>query len=232
MDTSRAKSDKRHHWQKTPQTGFNGSNLVCSTGKKLKAPSRFELSSAASHLSCPHTSTFNHTAKASCSTDRTHAEDACASSCEACDSWLKYKRIQEKLRSYCVHNVDVEHKYNCLHKDKKDFEDNFHCNKEHRRSSSRNHDSSKHLHENVANPATEDGEPARRCHAARHSLHITEDGCQDSTKCNREDCLCTLLVAIDRKANETCNHHSPNAHEEEPLITQKCSGNETTEVRH
>ncbi|EZA46699.1 hypothetical protein DMN91_012314 [Ooceraea biroi] len=251
MDTSKTKTDKKHHsWQKsTPHTRFNGSNLVCSTGKKLKTPSRFELSSVASNLSCPRTSSSSNIARPSCSTDRTPMEDllygsrACVSSCEACDStrhskeWLKHRRVQEKLHSCCTRNVDVEQKCNCfLHKEKQKFEDNCNCNSKERsstkkhRSFSRHFECNRHLHESVANPAAEDSEPACRCHTTCHSPHDPGEGCQDSHRCKREDYTCEPLASTDREVAESCSHHSSNVHEEEPLITQK-HYSETPEAR-
>lgn len=239
--------DKNYHcWQKIPHTRFNGSNLVCSTSKKAKSTPKFELSSATSNFSCLHSPSFN-IAKASCSTDKAHADkqyssNACISSCEDCDlskhrkEWLRYKRIhpQEKLHSCCIHNIDIsEQKCNCsLHKEKQKIEDSFNSKEklstqEHRRSFSRNLEPNKHLHENLA---SEDNEHiCRNCTACRHSLH-NPDNHQESHKCNmsRETCE-PLTMNTDQEYNESCNHSSLNVHEEEPLITLKqCS--ETPEV--
>jgi len=234
--------DKNYHcWQKTPHTRFNGSNLVCSTSKKSKSSPKFELSSATSNFSCLHSPSFN-IAKASCSTDKTNKLYN-SSACEDCDlskhhkEWLKYKRIhpEEKLHSCCIHNGDMaEQKNNCsLCKDKQKFEDSFNYNKEklstqeHRQSFSKNLDPNKHLHENIA---SEDNEHiCKNCMVCHHLLHNPEN-CQENHKCNmlKETCE-SLIMNTDREYNESCNHSSPNIHEEEPLITLKqCS--ETPEV--
>lgn len=186
-------------------------------------------------------------AKASCSTDKAHAENllnssACVS-CEDCElskdrkEWLRCKQTcgQEKLHSCCIHNVDIEQ--NCsLHKEKQKFEDNFNysreklSSKEHRRSFSRNPEHNKHLHKNIVNPATE--EPTCKCHTCHNTLHDPGETCQESHKCYntlKGTCTCEPLpMNMDRECNESCNHIS-NLHEEEPLITSK-QCNETPEV--
>ncbi|XP_029658866.1 MATH and LRR domain-containing protein PFE0570w-like [Formica exsecta] len=243
--------DKKYHcWQKTPHTRFNGSNLVCSTSKKCKTPPAFDLSSAVSNFSCAHSPSFNM-AKASCSTDKNYVDNllspnACVSSCENCElskdrkEWLTYKqtRSQEKLHSCCIHNVDMLEQNCSLHKEKQKFEDNFNrskeklSTKEHRRSFSRNLEPNKHLHKNI-NPATE--EPTCKCHTVCHdTLHDPGETCQESHKyCNTLKGTCTcepLSMNTDREYNESCNHLSPNVHEEQPLIALKqCS--ETPETR-
>ncbi|XP_012532399.1 kinesin-related protein 4 [Monomorium pharaonis] len=240
----------RNHWQKTPHTRFNGSNIVCSTSKKSKGPPKFELSSAASNFSCLHSPSFN-VARASCSTNNAHTDkyspDVCASSvpCEDCDlskhrkEWLKYKRMhpQEKLHSCSIHSIDTsEQKCNCsLRKEKQKFEDNFNCSKEklstqeHRRSFSRNLEPNKHLHENIA---SEDSEHiCRNCTACNHSLH-NPDNFQENHKCCNmlRETYEPLTMNIDREHNQSRNHSSHHVHEEEPLITLKqCS--ETPETR-
>lgn len=240
------KDKSYHHWQKTPHTRFNGSNVVCSTSKKSKGPPKFELSSAASNFSCLHSPSFN-VAKASCSTDnadKLYSPNACVSSCEDCDlskhrkEWLKYKRIhpQEKLHSYCIHSINTpEQKCNCsLRKEKQKFEDSFNCSKEklstpeYRRSFSRNLEPNKHLHENIA---SEDSEHiCRNYTACHHSMH-NPDNCQENHKCCNmlKETYEPLTMDTDREHNQSCNHSSHNVHEEEPLITLK-QYSETPEV--
>ncbi|KYM78819.1 hypothetical protein ALC53_10739 [Atta colombica] len=237
-EASTKMKDKNHHyWQKTPNTRFNGSNLVCSTSKKSKSPPKFELSSAASNFSCLHSPSFN-IAKASCSTDK--ADKLCSSNaCEDCDfskyrkEWLRYKRIhpQEKLHSCCTHDIDTsEKKCNCsLHNEKQKFEDSFIYSKEklstqeHRQSFSRNLEPNKHLHENIASEGNE--YICKNCTTCHHSPHNPEN-CQENHKCCtmlKETCE-PLMMNIDREYNESCSHSSPNIHEEEPLIKLKqCS---------
>ncbi|KAL0101447.1 hypothetical protein PUN28_018942 [Cardiocondyla obscurior] len=236
-ETSSNAKDKSCHWQKTSHARFNGSNVVCSTSRKSKNPPKFELSSAASNFSCLHSPSFN-IAKASCSTDKSHADKSYSPnmfSFENCDlskhrnEWLRCKRTQpqEKLHSCCIHNTDTsEEKCNCsLHKQK--FEDNFNCSKEkcsgqeHQRSFSKNLEPNKHLYENIT---PEEDHVCRNDTSCHHSLHNSES-CQEPHKCNKE--TCELL--INREFNELCNH-SPNIlSDEEPLISLQCS--ETPDTR-
>ncbi|XP_025074857.1 kinesin-related protein 4-like [Pogonomyrmex barbatus] len=246
-ETSKMKDKSYNYWQKTPHTRFNGSNLICSTSKKSKSPPKFELSSVASNLSCLQSSSFN-VGKASCSTDKAHADklcspNACVSSCENCDlskhrkEWLKYKRIhpQEKLHSCCIHNIDVsEQKCNCsLGKEKQRFEDSFNCSKEklnssqeHRRapSFSQNLEPSMHL-----NFVSEENESICRNCSTCHHMH-NSDNHQESHKCcnmSKETCE---PMNINRECNRSCNHSSPNVHEEEPLIMPR-RNDDTLETR-
>lgn len=244
------KDNKKHYcWQNTSHTRCNGNNLVCSTSKKSKASPKFELSPAAFNFSHVHSSSFNP-AKPSCSTDRAdnvYSVSPCVSSRENCDSsknhskeCMRCKRthLQEKLHTCCIHNV--EQKFNCsLHEEKQQFEDNFNCSREksstkERSSFSRNLEPNKHLCENI-NPIMENEECACRHHTACHkSLHDQEENCQESHKCNtfREACTCKqpLSMSTDREcSNHSCSHHSPNVHEEEPLIGLK-QNIETPEV--
>lgn len=247
--STKGKDDKKYHYvQKTPHTRFNGSNLVCSTSKKCKTPPTFDFSSAASNFSCAHSPSFN-IAKASCSTDKAHADtllspSACISSCEDCElskdrkEWLRYKRRgQEKLHSCCIHNADMLEQNCSLHKEKQKFEDNFNRSKEKlnikecRRSFSRNLEPNKH--KNCVNPATE--EPTCKCHTAcQDILHDRGETCQENHKCCnmlKGTCTCEpLSMSTDREYNESCNHLSPRSHEEEPLIGLK-QFSETPETR-
>ncbi|XP_012230460.1 enolase-phosphatase E1-like isoform X2 [Linepithema humile] len=208
IETSTKVKDKKYHcWQKTPQTRYNGSNLVCSTSKKSKYSPKFELSPAAFNFS--HSSSFN-TAKPSCSTDKAHADNVynastCVSSCENCDSsknheeWTSKEKLSSKERS----------------------------------SFSRNLEPNKHLHE--SNPTMEDGEFTCRCHTAcHHSLHDQGENCQESPKCYntlRKSCTCKpLTMNTDRECSDSCNHLSPNVHEDEPLIGLK-QNSETPETK-
>lgn len=191
-------------------------------------------------------------AKASCSTDKAHANtllnpSTCVSSCEDYElsrhhkECSKYKQThdQEKLHSCCIHNIDLLQQNCSLHKEKQKFEDNLNCSKEklntkeHRRSFSRNLQPNKHLHKNIVNPTTE--ELTYKCSqtACHDTLHDPGETCQESHKCCntlKETCTCEpQSMSTDRECNESCNHLSPNLCEEEPLITLKqCS--ETPEV--
>lgn len=251
METStEVKNDKKCYcWPKTPYTRFNGS-MVCSSGKKSKIPAKLDLSSAASNISCLHSTSFN-TPKLSHSKDKADnlcSPSVCVSSCEDCDSskhrkeWLKYKRIhpQEKVHFCCTRNTDtLGHKCNSpLYKEKQKFENNCTCSKEklspkeQQRSFTRNLESNKHLHENIV---TEDSdELACRYHTAcHHSLHEPEENCSENRKCcstSREASTCEhITINTDRDCNGSCNHCSHNVDDEEPLIALKQS-KETPEV--
>ncbi|XP_014484959.1 PREDICTED: kinesin-related protein 4-like [Dinoponera quadriceps] len=254
METSiRMKSDKKCYcWQKTR---FNGSNIVCSSSKKSKVPAKLEMSSATSNISCSHSMSFSNTPKPLCTMDNIHADSAsspnvCVSTCEDCNSskhrkeWLKYKRIhpEEKSHSCCTHDVETlsGHKCNCFsHKEKPKFEDSCNCGKdkcsvkEHRQSFSNNL-TPKHLNENF-NPVVEDNEHTCGYHmACHHSLHDPRDNClEDNKHCNtsKEASLCEQLkMNTDQECNGTCNYHSSNVNEEEPLLVHK-QCNETSETR-
>lgn len=252
METStKGKNDKKC-WQKTR---FNGSNIVCSSSKKSKIPAKLEISSATSNISCPHSVSFNNTPKPNSAICKVHADRACSpnvcvSTCEDCDTskhhkeWLRYKRIhpEEKSHSCCAHNVEIlGQKCNCFsYKEKQKFEDSCNCSKEkytvkeHRQSVSNNSTPNKHLHENF-NPVTEDNEIACGYHTScHHSLHNSREDClQDHKHCNAsmETSSCDQLkLNTDQEcSNGTCNYHSSNINEEEPLITHK-QFSETPEV--
>lgn len=253
METSlKVKNDKKCYcWQKTK---FKGSNIVCSSTKKSKAPAKLEMSSATtSNTSCPHSMSFSNTPKPHCSMDKVHEDSVCSpnvciSTSEDCDSskprkeWFKFKRIhpEEKSHSCCTHNVDIlGQKSNCFaHKEKQKFENTCNCSKdkysikEHRQSSLNNsHNSNKCLNVHVDPVVIEDNEHTCSCHTAcHHSLHCHRENCPEGHKC----CNTSMMEAssceqLKINTDQECHYHSSNTNEEEPLITHKLS-NETPEV--
>lgn len=252
METSaKVKSDKKCYcWQKTR---LNGNNIVCSSSKKSKIPAKLEITPTACNTSCPHSMSFSETPKAHCSTGKVNTDSACGpyvygSTSEDCDfskphkEWLKYKRIhpEEKAHSCCSHNVEtIGQKCSCFtQKEKQKLEDSCNCSKdkysvkEHRQIFSNKSTPNKHLNEHV-HPTTEDNEHTCGYHICHSSLHDPrENSLEDHKRCNTSmgASFCEQLkVNTDSECSGTCNYHSSNINEEEPLIAHKLS-NETPEV--
>lgn len=243
--SNKVKDNKKCYcWQKTPYKRFNNSNIACSTNKKSKEP-------ASSNFSCQHSPSFN--IKPSCSTDKTYADDSYNQSIspyeEACQpmklrkEWSKYKRMhpQEKLRSYCNHNINtLEPKYNCsLHKEKQKYEDNHNCNKDKLNSKEHNFsktslESTKQSYEDIANSSVENNELICGYNTMQHQfMHDSEENCQERPKCCNINRNTFTYESLDTnpESNKWCNHNSSSINEEDPLITLKHSS-EFSEVRN
>ncbi|XP_076243211.1 uncharacterized protein LOC143184672 isoform X2 [Calliopsis andreniformis] len=262
MEVSIESTEKRtcHCWQKTPQTRFNGSSLVCSTNKKQKIPLRLNRSNVSQ---CYHSSSL-HAIKSplllnDINDKNTLSTNTCVPSCENCSSvkhnkdWSICKnqssKSQEKLHSCCIHHTEsIDKEYNCSshHEQQKcDYSPNLIRDKLHskgiRRSSGRNSlisDSNKHLHESITNAATEINELNCKYNTCRRSLPNMANSSSHSTKCcnNARDIFYTCKSSLDNIHNhnnsdrQTCRHSPLHDGEDDPLIPLKRS-DETPETR-
>ncbi|XP_078041701.1 uncharacterized protein LOC144472462 isoform X2 [Augochlora pura] len=229
--------------QKSPQIRFNGGQLVCSTHKKLKVPSRLNKSSDSQ--CCKRVEN-----------DISHASNF-SSTCGNCDStkqrreWLMCKAgpsSQEKLHSCCAHHAEfVDKDCNCDSHHEKQLNDdslnhstdNLHL-KEIRRNSYKNaftSDSNNHLRENILN--TEMSEATCKCNkSCRRSMQNVSNSSSHSAKCcnSIRDVACTCKSSLNNMHNldcserQTCSHSPSHEAEEDPLIPLKRS-NETAETR-
>ncbi|XP_033340199.2 uncharacterized protein LOC117228520 isoform X1 [Megalopta genalis] len=229
--------------QKSPQIRFSGSQLVCSTHKKLKIPLRLNKSSDSQ--CCKRVES-----------DLSHAGNL-SSSCGNCDSakhrreWLACKAgssSQEKLHSCCAHHTEfVDKDCNCgSHHEKQLSDDSLNHSKDKfhvkgiRRSSYKNaftSESNNHLRENILN--TETSEVVCKYNkSCRHSIQNVSNSSSHSAKCcnSIRDVACTCKSSLHNMRNsdcserQTCSHSSSHEEEEDPLIPSK-RYNETAETR-
>nr|XP_033340202.1 uncharacterized protein PF11_0213-like isoform X3 [Megalopta genalis] len=229
--------------QKSPQIRFSGSQLVCSTHKKLKIPLRLNKSSDSQ--CCKRVES-----------DLSHAGNL-SSSCGNCDSakhrreWLACKAgssSQEKLHSCCAHHTEfIDKDCNCgSHHEKQLSDDSLNHSKDKfhvkgiRRSSYKNaftSESNNHLRENILN--TETSEVVCKYNkSCRHSIQNVSNSSSHSAKCcnSIRDVACTCKSSLHNMRNsdcserQTCSHSSSHEEEEDPLIPSK-RYNETAETR-
>ncbi|KAG7189736.1 hypothetical protein KM043_017402 [Ampulex compressa] len=203
----------------TPQTRFNGSQIVCSTNKKTKIPPKC---SAAINSQC----TSSPMSKMPLSKDDIGHRRSVDSPFD----------LQEKSHSCCVHPAgSSEQDCNCgLNEDRQACDKSPYYSKEKlnmkdsRRSSSANMtECNKHLHNSFSNPNLDVGETMCKYHTMhRRSPHgASEMSSQHSKSCNTfrdTSCACKSSPTVSRNPENTDRrswNRSPSRNgEEDPLL--------------
>ncbi|XP_043502455.1 kinesin-related protein 4-like [Polistes fuscatus] len=230
----------------TPHRKFNGSQMVCSTNKKVKLQSKFnEGHTSRQCLNVPDT--------------QIHVDNLLSpnvpASCEKCillnqqKECLIHKRhvnnLHEKSHSCCLHqmeHLERDYKYVCdcerlkYNNDSPNYIKDGYCT-ENKFSSRNTPDSKKDLYENTNPVDAKEVICKHRTACRRSSLHNTEANFQNDMKCcntireTSHTCKSTLgCIANHDNVDENCCNHSP-MNNNNDLLGPERTPHETPEVR-